>query len=72
MDDSITVSDFLVIEFYHELSTFLNVHPTKLAQYKHTHPARTIKAAHYVLEHICTIQCRRHIYDLKNITSATV
>ena len=31
MYDNITVSDFLVIEFYYELSVFLNVHPSKLA-----------------------------------------
>ena len=52
MDDNITVSDFVVIDFYH--SMFLNVHPTKLAQYKHTYPDRMLQAAHYVLEHICT------------------
>eukprot|EP00966_Prymnesium_polylepis_P211529 4898308-Prymnesium_polylepis.1 len=72
MDDNITVSDFLVIEFYYELSMFLNVHPTKLAQYKHKYPDRTMQAAHYVLEHKCSIQCKRHIYDIKNITSTTV
>jgi hypothetical protein len=72
MDDNITVSDFLVIEFYYELSVFLNVHLSKLAEYKHAYPDRMLQAAHYVLQHICTIQYKRHIYDLKNITSTTV
>ena len=65
-DTTISVAEFLEIEFYFELAQFLRIQPRELSQYKQLYPVQFAQCARHVLLNVCTDQCRRHILDKKD------
>lgn len=62
--DDITVAEFLEFEFMYELATYIGIQMSDLKQYSCSHSKTSSFDARYVLNFLCTDQCKKHMYDM--------
>lgn len=62
-DDTISVSEFLEAELYHEMAQHLECDMNGLRKLKHDQPETVKRAAHYVLNHVVTPECRMFVLE---------